>query len=127
MNRETLKFSFVLIILSFLLNCSSPDNLVLHHQVTGLIETNSYLLYSEQSKEGALFDVGSNIDSLESIIKEKGIKLKYIFITHCHPDHEFGVPAIKKDIPKQRFVFHGKNTRIRKIMLNGKIILTLLL
>jgi len=105
MNKKTLQLYFELIFLSFLLSCSPPDNLVLHHHVTGLIETNSYLLYSEQSKEGALFDVGGNIDSLESIIREKGIKLKYIFITHCHPDHVFGVPAIKKRYPEAKICF----------------------
>jgi len=105
MNKKTLQLSIVLIFLSFLLSCSPPDNLVLHHQITGLIETNSYLLYSEQSKEGALFDVGGNIDSLESIIKEEGIKLKYIFITHCHPDHVFGVPAIKERYPEAKICF----------------------
>ena len=108
MNKKALKLSFKLIFLSFLLSCSPPDNLVIHHQVTGLIETNSYLLYSEQSKEGALFDVGGNIDSLESIIREKGINLKYIFITHCHPDHVFGVPAIKKRYPEVKICFSRK-------------------
>ena len=105
MNKKTLQLSFVSIFLSFLIGCSSPDNFVIHHQVAGLVETNSYLLYSEQSKEGALFDVGSNIDSLESIIKEEGIKLKYIFITHCHPDHVFGVPAIKERYPEAKICF----------------------
>ncbi|MDP2362327.1 MAG: MBL fold metallo-hydrolase [Ignavibacteria bacterium] len=105
MNKKTLQLSFALIFLSFLISCSSADNFVLHHQVTGLIKTNSYLLYSEQSKEGALFDVADSIDSLESIIEKEGIKLKYIFITHCHPDHVFGVPTIKERYPEAKICF----------------------
>ena len=81
--------------------CSKSEKYSVFHQVTGLGETNTYLLYDERSKEAALFDVGGPIDKLESIIKEKELDLKYIFITHCHWDHVYGVPDIKKKYPDE--------------------------
>ena len=85
--------------------CSKSEKYSVFHQVTGLGETNTYLLYDERSKEAALFDVGGPIDKLESIIKEKELDLKYIFITHCHWDHVYGVPDIKKKYPDAKICF----------------------
>jgi hydroxyacylglutathione hydrolase len=89
-------FSF-LIILQY--QCAPTNNFVLHHQVTGPIKTNCYLLYDIESKEAALFDVGGPVDSLISIIKEKQLILKFIFATHAHIDHLEGVPVIRERFP----------------------------
>jgi glyoxylase-like metal-dependent hydrolase (beta-lactamase superfamily II) len=78
-------------------NCTSPVSLKVIRQITAPpIETNCYLLYDEKSGEAALVDVGGPVDTLMSIIEKKDLKLKYIFITHCHPDHVYGLPAVKK-------------------------------
>jgi glyoxylase-like metal-dependent hydrolase (beta-lactamase superfamily II) len=42
---------------------------------------------------------------LDSVIREKGLELKYIFVTHCHPDHVYGVPAMKKKYPGAKLCF----------------------
>jgi hydroxyacylglutathione hydrolase len=63
------------------------------------IETNCYLLYDEKSGEAALVDVGGPVDTLTSFIRNKNLKLKYIFITHCHPDHVMGLLAVKELFP----------------------------
>jgi len=72
---------------------------VVHQMLPAPIETNCYLLYDEKSGEAALVDVGGPVDTLISVIEKKGLKLKYIFITHCHPDHVYGLPAVKKRFP----------------------------
>ena len=105
MNKKSLLAFLLLIHLFLLIDCSTSENIILYRQVTGLIKTNSYLLYDQRSKEGALFDVGGPVDSLESIIQREGIKLKYIFITHCHVDHVFGVPAVKNRYPEVKTCF----------------------
>ncbi|OGU54046.1 MAG: hypothetical protein A2V66_08135 [Ignavibacteria bacterium RBG_13_36_8] len=115
MSKKILSFSLLLLLSYIITIGQSQDNFVLHHQVTGLIKTNCYLLYDMESKEGALFDVGDSIDSLESIIKEEGIKLKYIFITHCHPDHVYGVPAVKKKYPEAKVCFSREEYECAKI------------
>jgi glyoxylase-like metal-dependent hydrolase (beta-lactamase superfamily II) len=72
---------------------------VIHQMLPAPIETNCYLLYDEKSGEAALVDVGGPVDTLISVIEKKNLKLKYIFITHCHPDHVYGLPAVKKRFP----------------------------
>jgi hydroxyacylglutathione hydrolase len=75
------------------------NGIVLLREVTGPIETNCYLLYDEQSKEAALFDVGGPIDTLISVLTNRQLKLKYIFATHCHMDHMEGIPMIIDKFP----------------------------
>lgn len=73
--------------------------MVIHQTLAPPIETNGYLLYDERSGEAALVDVGGPVDTLISIIEKKNLKLKYIFITHCHADHVYGLPAVKERFP----------------------------
>jgi len=91
--------------LLFLFTCSAPKDLVVLHQVTGSGQTNCYLLYDANSKEAALVDVGGPIDTLLTRINNENLKLKYILITHCHPDHVVGVPLIKQKYPDVKICF----------------------
>jgi hydroxyacylglutathione hydrolase len=89
---------FVTIILSA--DCAASSNfIVINQTLAPPIETNCYLLYDEKSGEAALVDVGGAVDTLMSILDKKNLKLKYIFVTHCHPDHVMGLPAVKKLYP----------------------------
>jgi hydroxyacylglutathione hydrolase len=99
---ERLVFSVPLL---FLFTCSSPKDFVVLHQVTGVGQTNCYLLYDTNTKEAALTDVGGPIDTLLNEINNKNLKLKYILITHCHADHVAGVPAIKEKYPDVKTCF----------------------
>lgn len=47
----------------------------------------SYLLADETTEEVAIIDPSRNGKEIERIIKEKGFKLRYILLTHHHPDH----------------------------------------
>jgi hydroxyacylglutathione hydrolase len=94
---QTLLFVFALLLPT---DCSAPKSFkVIHQTLAPPLETNCYLLYNEMSNEAALIDVGGPVDSLLSTIEKKNLKLKFIFITHCHPDHVYGVPAVKKLFP----------------------------
>ncbi len=73
--------------------------LVVQPQVIGPMQANCYLLYDTESKEAAIFDVAGPVDSLTQTIREKGLKLKYVFITHAHCDHVFGLPELVKTFP----------------------------
>jgi glyoxylase-like metal-dependent hydrolase (beta-lactamase superfamily II) len=99
MNYKISSLFFWLVIILFILSCSTSENLIVLRQKTGPIDTNCYLLYDVKSKEAALFDVGGPIDSLITHIKNKNLKLKYIFATHCHMDHIEGIPEIMDRYP----------------------------
>jgi glyoxylase-like metal-dependent hydrolase (beta-lactamase superfamily II) len=76
---------------------------VLRQVTAGPTETNAYLLYDVRSGEAALFDVGGPIDSLISVIDQKGLGVKYLFTTHAHPDHVFGLPELRDRFPQAKW------------------------
>jgi len=106
------KASLRILYLGFLLviaSCSSTENLVVLHQVTGPIKTNCYLLYDQQFKEAALIDVGGSIDSLIEHLDKNNLTLKYIFATHGHIDHLEGVPQISKIFPEAQVCYNKED------------------
>jgi hydroxyacylglutathione hydrolase len=102
--KKTILFSLSLL-LALMVSCFPQSNtMVVVHQTTGPMEANCYLLYDSSTKQAALFDVGSPIGELVSVIRKNNLTLKYIFITHAHVDHVYGVPAIKKQFPQAKLL-----------------------
>lgn len=73
--------------------------LIVDREIVGRVQTNCYLIYDSETNEAALIDVGGPIPRLRTIVDEKGLEVKYIFITHAHPDHLAGVPAMREQFP----------------------------
>lgn len=86
--------------------CSSSEDFIVLHQVTGGIETNCYLLYGSKSKEAALIDVAGPVDSLVDIIHAEALDLKYFLFTHGHFDHVVGLPEIRDQFPEAKICIH---------------------
>lgn len=102
---KILPLFFFISISLFLISFSRFNNFSVLHEVTGPIGTNCYLLYDEESKKAALFDVGGPIDNLEFAVRENNLNLEYIFITHAHCDHIQGLPAIKNKYEDVKICF----------------------
>lgn len=83
---------------------------------TGAIGTNTYLVYDENSMEGFLVDPGAYNSGISDKIKELGIDIRYIILTHGHADHIMGVKGFKNDFPGAKLVANINE----KDMLNDK-------
>lgn len=57
--------------------------------------TNCYIVQDEDSKEALVIDPGGEIDKIMDMINTLEAKLKYIFLTHCHADHAYGVNDLR--------------------------------
>lgn len=64
--------------------------------VEGPIDANNYLVVDEKSKEAILIDCSSSRPDFIKEIKDMGVKLKYILLTHGHFDHILGVDQFKE-------------------------------
>jgi len=58
--------------------------------VKGPIDANNYLVIDENSKEAALIDCSAPDNDYIEEIKNTGVNLKYILLTHGHFDHILG-------------------------------------
>jgi len=52
--------------------------------------TNTYLVWNEGSKEALLIDAGLATNMILEFLKQEGLQLDAILITHAHPDHIAG-------------------------------------
>ena len=75
---------------------------------TGAIGTNTYLVYNEATMQGFLVNPGEYSKGIADKIKEMGIDIKYIILTHGHADHIMGVPGFKGDFPNAEIIAHAK-------------------
>ena len=48
---------------------------------------NSYLIWDRVSRKATAFDTGANADAMLELIKEKGLSLSMVCLTHAHDDH----------------------------------------
>lgn len=63
--------------------------------VVGHLSTNCYLVYDNDSN-AAIIDPGDSEEILTAEIKNLGLNIKYIFLTHGHFDHIMAVDSVKK-------------------------------
>ena len=67
--------------------------------VTGMVATNCYTLFNEDTKEAILIDASGNANTLLRTVREEGLSPKAILLTHAHFDHMDGVEGIRKEYP----------------------------
>ncbi|MBI5407318.1 MAG: MBL fold metallo-hydrolase [Nitrospirae bacterium] len=77
----------------------SPDALsdvVIIEGSIGAYKVNGYILIDKASGEAAAFDTANDSKKVLDALQEKGVRLKYLFLTHCHTDHTGGLEGIFK-------------------------------
>ncbi len=65
-----------------------------NHAYRGDLTVNSYLIWDSRSRLAAAFDTGVDATAmLDTLLAEK-LTLRYIFLTHTHPDHIGALPQL---------------------------------
>jgi glyoxylase-like metal-dependent hydrolase (beta-lactamase superfamily II) len=70
--------------------------LIIKKLVVGPIASNCYIVGSEKTKEGMIIDPGADADTIMKNVRELGLKIKLIVLTHRHPDHVGAAGQVKE-------------------------------
>nr|WP_233167595.1 MBL fold metallo-hydrolase [Paenibacillus roseus] len=62
----------------------------------GPLQTNCYLISSEATRDAVVIDPGMKPDRVLAKVKEQGLKVEAILLTHAHFDHMGGVDEVRK-------------------------------
>ena len=70
--------------------------MIVRQLTVGPLEENCYLVADEVSGVGTLIDPGDEGDRLLSAVRDAGVTLEGIWLTHAHMDHVGAVAAIRR-------------------------------
>lgn len=71
-----------------------------YHDMT----VNAYLVWDEKTRNAVAFDTGADAQPMLDFIRQHGLNLSLIFITHTHPDHILDLAKLSGDGAVTAFV-----------------------
>jgi hydroxyacylglutathione hydrolase len=76
---------------------------------------NSFLVFDTKTGQAAAFDTGATADGMLELVRERQLKVAFIFLTHSHPDHVADLPRLEKTTGAPAYIseneqFHGPKT-----------------
>ena len=86
-------------------------------KITGMLQENCYLVLSD-AKTAVIVDPGDDAALLIERIKELGVQLKAILVTHTHYDHIGAVDALRAEFAAKSYVPVGEQEMIADPMKN---------
>ena len=69
---------------------------MLEGRAVGVMGANCYLFACDRTKQGVLIDPGAEGQRIYNWVKQKGIQVKYILLTHGHVDHIGAVDELRE-------------------------------
>ena len=87
----------------------------------GMINTNSYLLIDEESKEAIIIDLGGDCQVIADEIEHYNAKLKYILNTHGHFDHVLGEKDAQDKFGVDVYIHEADKLMVENLPLQLKI------
>ena len=87
------------------------NNMVLIRLVVGPLQVNCFILADEKTLEAVVIDPGDDAEDILKVIKDKGLKVKYIVDTHAHFDH-VGANEALKDATGAQLLLHEADAAV---------------
>ncbi len=80
--------------------------------VAGPVQANNYLVIDEASKEAILIDCSDFVPEIVGYVKENGLTVKCILLTHGHFDHVLGINSMKEALNAKVYVHEGDKEQV---------------
>ena len=75
----------------------------------GMIGTNCYIFWDEESKKCAIVDPGDDGQQVARVIRSQQLEPVAIFLTHSHFDHVLGIPGLREEWPELPVYCHPQD------------------
>lgn len=76
--------------------------------------TNCYILADEETKKCAIVDPGDADPNILATVREEGLEVQCILLTHAHYDHTMGIPALREVLPGVPVYVHPGEAEMKK-------------
>jgi glyoxylase-like metal-dependent hydrolase (beta-lactamase superfamily II) len=74
------------------------------HRTVGIFEENCYLIADEASGQAVLIDPGDESERIIEMVRDAGVTLVGVWLTHAHIDHIGAVAAVRRAFPVPVFL-----------------------
>lgn len=78
----------------------------------GLLESNTYVVWDGESREGMIVDAGNPTDEIKRFADGEGIKIKYVVLTHAHYDHAHYLEDYRLAFDSARICAHRDEVKV---------------
>lgn len=86
--------------------------MLINTYVAGPVQANNYLVVDEVSKEALLIDCSDYVPQIIDYVKENGLNVKYILLTHGHFDHVLGINRMNEVLGAKVYVHEGDKEQV---------------
>lgn len=76
--------------------------------LTGILSTNCYVAWNEQTKEAVIVDPAAYSKKLAEFLREEGLKPQAVLLIHGHFDHIMGLDALLEEYPVPVYVHEAE-------------------
>jgi hydroxyacylglutathione hydrolase len=77
---------------------AEPDGLAMFNTTYGDMTVNAYLVWDPATRDAVVFDTGADCDGILERVERENLKVKWILLTHAHPDHVADLGRVRKSI-----------------------------
>jgi len=107
-----------LIIISVITNHEEKRLVSYKRIVGGPLASNTYIVY--EGDEAFIVDAGAEPDKVLEAIRELGVKVKFIVLTHGHFDHVFYVSRLMDSLSVKAYIHQADITVMRRSSIYGE-------
>lgn len=80
--------------------------------------TNCYIIGDEDAKEAMCIDPAGDCNKILEMLDILGMKLKYIYLTHCHADHIGALEELREKTGATFLIHRVENDNLRNPIIN---------
>ncbi len=91
--------------------------MILKRLPTGMLASNCYIMGNDN--EGVIIDPGANSEDILEMVRQTGLNIKYIILTHAHVDHIVSVDEIRYKLKAKVLIHQDDGESLSNPLHNG--------